>query len=112
MPSKSHKAASRQAKLRQNKRRGKAAEQVFEAGPTVSKAVVGYTDDDRVKSNPRPAAVAQAPSTLAPVRRSRQAHPGAAASRQSYLGADLRGIGIISILIFAILAVATFVLGS
>ena len=111
MPSKSHRAASRQAKLRQKRRRGKAAEQVFEAGPTVSKAVVGDTDDERDVSESRPAAVALAPSPLAPIRRSRQSQPGAAASRQAHLGADLRGIGIISILIFAILAVATFVLG-
>ena len=111
MPSKSHRAASRQAKLRQKRRRGKAADQVFEAGPTVSKAVVGEADDDRVEFEPGPVAPTQASSALAPVRRSRQPQQGTAGSRQAHLGADLRGIGIISILIFAILAVATFVLG-
>jgi hypothetical protein len=112
MPSKSHRAASRQAKLRQKRRRVKAADQVFEAGPERSTAMVEATaTDDQVGPDPRPAAVAPDPSPLQPVRRARQSQSGTAASRYAHLGAEIRRIGIISILIFAILAAVSFVLG-
>ena len=116
MPSKAQRAASRQARLSRRKRRGKAAPQNFQAGPTQSTAV----SDAPVAAPSRPArqsaAVAPRAPGPAPSRARAATRPGRRAVEagpshvERYLGRELRQIGIITILIAAILGGLTFVL--
>ena len=113
MPTKGRKAASRQAKLRQKKRRGKGGIQMFDAGPTDSKLVAQESDseaDPEPQPAPSPVAVARPPARAA--RRSRQPIVTEEAPRYRYLGAELRRIGAIAIVILAVLVALSFVMGS
>ena len=108
MPNKSHRAASRQAQLRRRRRRGKGQPQVFAQGPTESKATADVSEpavEPAIETEP----LARVPQ---PARRSRQqaaAEPMPVLAYR-YLRAELRRIGVITALIFGILAVLTAVL--
>ena len=109
MPSKSHRAASRQAKLRQKRRRGKAAAQSFDAGPPEPTGAPAAVADDE----PQPAPKKErplAPSSRA-ARRARAAATDETAPTNVYLGSELRRIGAVTLGILTILAVLSFVLG-
>lgn len=115
MPSKGSKAASRQAQLRQQKRRrGKAAPQAMDTGPTTPATQV---EPDAVAEEAAPAAVEEsteaAPRRVPrPTRRERQkAATTEAAAVPVYLGTELRQIGMIAGLIVLLLVALTFVLG-
>ena len=113
MPSKGHRAASRQAKVRQKKRRGKGGAQVLDTGPTQAEATTeaqtAGSDVERAPAAPAPSpAAAAAPR---PRRRSRQTAGGEALRTYPYLGMELRQIGLTSLVIFILLAVLTFLLG-
>lgn len=117
MPSKAQRAASRQARLSRRKRRGKAAHQNFQAGPTRSTAVAeaGVAAPTRPARQPTTTA-AHSPNytpsrARATIRSGRRAAEAAPSNIQRYLGRELRQIGIITTLIAAILAGLTFVLG-
>ena len=113
MPTKGKRAASRQAKLRQKRRRGKGGTQVFDAGPTESEVAAKQSvaeAEPEPQAAPRPVAVA-APQAR-PARRSRQPSAAEAAPRYQYLGAELRRIGALTIVIFAIIVGLSFVMGS
>ena len=113
MPRKGHKAASRQAKLRQRKRRGRSAAETFDAGPTESSApsstIAVEPEAPAQSTTTEPAAQPQ--TTPRPARRSRRATASEAVPVYRYLGGELKTIGIISGLIVAILIALTFVLG-
>jgi hypothetical protein len=116
MPSKSQRAASRQAKLRDKKHHGKAAPQTFEVGPS-ARALEGDEGEDEVdvKPAPRPAPAAASASqwpTRAPrmSRRAREAEATEVAT-YPYLGSELKRIAVIAGGIFVIIAALTFVLG-
>ena len=121
MPSKSSRAASRQAQLRRKRRRGKARPQEFDVGPTESsrpaatveavedteaEAVVEAGETAVATSPPRPQPVAR------PTRRSARGTAPEPALSYPYLGSEVKRIAVISALIAIILAVLTFVLGS
>ncbi len=112
MPSKDHRAASRQAQLRKQ-RRGKGTTRVFEAGPTTpetatKKALPATAPEPQPER--RPTALAQSPAR--PARRSRQAFRGRSVPASVYLASELRRIGMITMVICILLAVASFALGS
>ena len=118
MPSKAQRAASRQARLSRRRRRGKAAPQNFQAGPTQPSAVAEPSVDGRPSPPVRqaasisartPASASVAAGTTARARR-RAADTGTS-NVSRYLGRELRQIGVISSLIAVILIGLTFVLG-
>lgn len=116
MPSKSHRAASRQARLSRRKRRGKPALQNFQAGPSQPTAVA-EPEDASPRPESRPAATATqsraatAPSPARAAARSRRRAIQSGAESTRYLGRELRQIGFITTFIALILAALTFVLG-
>ena len=111
MPSKGRRAASRQAHLRQRKRRSKAQPQVFDPGPTESRRPVDDEADIEAGLEPAPLAVAAVPATPRAVRRGRQRTPQPEdAPVYRYLGPELRRIGAIASIIAIILAVLTVLL--
>ena len=109
MPRKGHRAASRQAQLRQRRRRGKGVAEEFDAGPSRP-----------TEPAQAPVAEAEPPPTREPapspearpqqVRRSRKATVALTVPSYAYLGSELKRIGLITVLIVAILIVLTFVL--
>lgn len=117
MPSKAQRAASRQARLSRRRRRGKAAPQNFQAGPTQPSAVA----EPAVDASSRPVRQAASISTRTPASASVETRSAPRARRRAvdtgtsnvsrYLGRELRQIGAISSLIAVILAGLTFVLG-
>lgn len=118
MPSKSQRAASRQARLSRRKRRGgKPALQTFQAGPTQR----SEDAESDAQAQPQPARVATAAraqtqtSTLAApstaMRSRRRASQAGSPNVDRHLPRELRQIGIITTLIAAILTGLTFVLG-
>ena len=117
MPSKSHRAASRQARLSRRKRRGKPALQNFQAGPSQPTAVAEPDDALRPASQTSASAVAAnqsratAPSPARAAARSRRRAIQSGAESTRYLGRELRQIGFITTFIALILAALTFVLG-
>ena len=116
MPSKSHRAASRQARLSRRKRRGKPALQNFQAGPSQPTAVAEPDDDPRPASRPATAIATQSRASTAPsparaAARSRRRAIQSGAESTRYLGRELRQIGFITTFIALILAALTFVLG-
>ena len=123
MPSKAQRAASRQARLSRRKRRGKAAPQNFEAGPTQSSAVSdaaanasSRTARRATSNSPSPAARTSAATAVAPSprpapRARRRAVDTSAPTVSRFLPGEIRQIGIITSLIAVILAGLTFVLG-
>ena len=113
MPKKGHRAAARQAKLRDMKRRGKGAPQLFGTGPTKPREVAEDSDtseEPNRQRSPRRAAMA-APSPR-PTRHQGQRSRAQETPRYAYLGAELRRIAVVSTIIFALIAFASFVLGS
>ena len=117
MPSKAQRAASRQARLSRRRRRGKAAPQNFQAGPTQPNAVAETAVDapsPRVRQaasmSARTPVSASAETRSAP-RARRRASDAGASNVSRFLGRELRQIGAISCLIAVILAGLTFVLG-
>ena len=117
MPSKAQRAASRQARLSRRRRRGKAAPQNFQAGPTQPNATVEPTVDGPSPSVRRAASVSSRTPASAPVdarstpRARRRAADAGTSNVSRYLGRELRQIGAISCLIAVILVGLTFVLG-
>ncbi len=105
MPSKGRKAASRQAQVREKKKRGKAAPQVFEAGPVQSATAVDDAEEEAAPPQPPPAVVQARPSVSK--RRSRATEPVAG---YRYLGTELKRIGVIASLMVVILAALTVIL--
>jgi hypothetical protein len=115
MPSKSQRAATRQAKLRDKKRRGKAAPQAFEVGPT-ARSLDEDEEGSEAMPAPRPAAVEPRASAFpagAPraSRRAKEAGGTEVAATYPYMGAELKRIAVIAAFIFAIIVALTFVLG-
>ena len=110
MPKKGHKAASRQAQIRRKKRRGRPRTEEFAVGPATPPADMDDELDEAVYP-PRPAAtdLEARPRT----RRQLRLGPQQAYTLDShnYLGGELKQAGIITILIGAILAVLTVLLG-
>ena len=115
MPSKSHRAATRQAKLQEKKRRGKAAPQMFEAGPAERSL-----DEDEEESGAGPAprlALIEPRITASPARaprasrRTRESEGTEIAATYPFMGAELKRIAVIAAFIFAIIVALTFVLG-
>ena len=117
MPSKAQRAASRQARLSRRRRRGKAAPQNFQAGPTQTNAAVEPSVDVPSPSARRTASLSSPATASAPVetrsasRARRRAADTGTSNVSRYLGRELRQIGAISSLIAVILVGLTFVLG-
>ena len=123
MPSKSQRAASRQAQLRRRKPRGKGRTQEFAAGPVRAEpapdAPAAEADSEPVQGPAStPAAVLQpepgigAPGAAArPARRPRVRTANDPAAVYRYLGPELRRIGLITTAIVAVLIGLTFVMG-
>ena len=112
MPSKSRRAASRQAQLQRRRRRGKARTQEFDPGPTES---IRGPDAPMVESDEGLPADAEvvAPLNSTASRAPRPSSRGAAsepAPTYAYLGSELRRISAIATLIITILVALTFVL--
>ena len=110
MPSKSRRAASRQAEVRRRRKRGRGAAEAFDTGPTESQRVARIVEEE---ASGQPQTAAPSPIGAAMTRPARMAR---AAGRDEvpsygYLGAELRRIGVITTLIVAILIGATFALG-
>ena len=113
MPSKGHRAASRQAKLRQKRRRPKGTAQLFDTGPTSSQRTAQEPASDvQPERHPTPRPAPVAPAQAQPPRRSSRRSSSEVAPRYLYLGAELRRIGAVAVIIFVILAAGSFVLGS
>lgn len=112
MPSKGKKTASRQASLRDRKKRGKAAPQEFQAAPSSRKVdeETGAPVNTSVSSSAATTAGTQPARTPRLTRRARQA-AAEEAGTYPYMGAELRHIGIVSSGIFAIIIALAFVLG-
>lgn len=115
MPSKAQRAAARQAKLRQKKKRGKGSSQVFDPGPAESKRLAEKPVAE-VEAEPQ-TEVAASPAVAAPAparasRRSRQPAVPEAAPVYTYLGGEVRRIGVITVGIAAIIFALTFVMGA
>ena len=119
MPSKGHRAASKQAKLRQKHRRGKGGPRQFDTGPTESEAVaMEFASDSEIEVNDEQkpdlavkhvASVSNRTQLTRSVKQSTTAD--LTASRYLYLGAELRRIAIITAIIILILVAMSFVLG-
>ncbi len=112
MPSKGNRAASRQAKLRQKKRRGKGADQAFDVGPAESKRALAEAEGVGTpeKPSPAPSTLGPAPATPRPSRRARRAE-AETAPRYGYLGGELKRIGVTTSIIVVLLVALSFVLG-
>ena len=127
MPSKASRAASRQARLSRKKRRGGKGRQDFELGPEESVATTEAAVEDadietqdeagaEDSSAAQPSATATATRTRSRAqtpRRTRQQRAAEATPARvyQYIGAELRLIGIITVVIVALLTGLTFILG-
>lgn len=108
MPSKGSKRAASQAKLRQQKRHGRGTAQTFDAGPSESsRPTTAVAETEEAKAPARAAT-----TSTAPARRQRRRPGDAAALAYSYLGREIKRIGATTVVIFALLAVASFFMGS
>lgn len=123
MPSKSRKAASRQAQLRKRRQRGKARTQTFDPGPSESTsgaeaarelpatneaavengAVSGAATVDATRPEQPPVVERRQPPLQA---------PAASPMTYPYLVPEIRHIGVVSSLIVILLVVLTIVLRS
>ena len=113
MPSKGRRAAARQARIRQQRQRGRSAPQEFQAAPSVSRTAIQEEEGEveaRPQRSPGPTASGSSPSQ--PARRRRQVTKLDPTSTQHYLGGELRRIGAITLLVITILAVISFTMGS
>ena len=116
MPSKAQRAASRQARLSRRRRRGKAAPQNFQSGPSQQQP-----ENETAAASPgrparrAPSTSAQTPAaattTRATARSRRRGTDSGASNVTRYLGRELRQIGAITSVIAVILVGLTFVLG-
>ena len=111
MPSKGSKAASRQAKLRQKRRRGKGAEQDFDAGPSAADVAAREEAAAEADSRDVPSAKAVAAGPASTPGRSRRAPIDDTIPEYKHLGGELKHIGVVAMLILAILALLSFILG-
>ena len=126
MPSKAGRAASRQARLSRKKRRGGKGRQDFELGPEESLATTeAAVEDADIEAQDesdaeeslvaQPSATATAtrarPRTRTPRRTRQRAAEATPARVYQYIGAELRLIGIITVVIVALLTGLTFILG-
>jgi hypothetical protein len=117
MPSKSRRAASRQARLNRRKRRTKVRERPVapESESTATTAPIAETSQvstpARRPARTASAPVAQAAETPSPVRR-RRSRQAAAGPEPAYkhLGSELRRIGVLLTMLVAVLVVLSFVL--
>ena len=116
MPSKSRRAASRQAQLRRKKRRGKdpGQGQDFDPGPTEADVAERAAEVEEEAADlpapetaPGPALSTSRPATARAVRRSRRGASAESALEYGYLGSELKRIGMIAMLIVVLLAVLT-----
>lgn len=125
MPSKAGRAASRQARLSRKKRRGGKSRQDFELGPEESVATTeAAVEDANIESQDesgaeenlvaQPSATATAtrprPRTRTPRRTRQRAAEATPVRVYEHIGAELRLIGIITVIIVALLIGLTFVL--
>ena len=110
MPSKSQRAASRQARVRNRRKKGRPAPQTFQAAPTQRRQ-----EDEEAAAMPSTPAAAAAPSmtSTAPVRPARRARRAqeVAAAEYPYMKPELIRIGSISSVVLLIIVALTFVLG-
>ena len=110
MPSKSQRAASRQARVRNRRKKGRPAPQTFQAAPAQRRQ-----EDEEAAAMPPSPATATAPSmtSTAPVRPARRAQRAqeVAAAEYPYLKPELIRIGAISSVVLIIIAGLSFVLG-
>ena len=104
MPKKGHKAAARQAKLSQKKRRGKGAPQIFASGPVKSNVSVDDVDPQGTESH--------VDYVDNPVQKSVQEISLEAVPVYPYLGSELIRIGVVAGVMLVILAIMTVLLGS
>jgi hypothetical protein len=112
MPTKGGKVATRQARLKKRRRRGQGAGQDFQAGPVER---VKTPEEEEAEAAVALAAPARPSSIMGPSpdrpRRTRQAASAEPVAVQKYMGAELRRIGAVALVIFALLAAASFILG-
>ena len=101
MPKKGHRAASRQAQIRRNRRRTKGQGQEFDAGPTEADVTARETSASE-EGLVAPVAVAASSA-----RRSRQRASEEPVPVYGQLGAELKRIGVLTFLVVIILAVLT-----
>ncbi len=106
VPSKSQRAASRQARVRDRRKKGRAAPQTFQAAPTQR----SQEDEEAAAMAPKPAAAAPSMASAAVVRPARRASE-AATAEYPYMKPELIRIGVMSSVVLVIIAALTFVLG-
>ena len=111
VPSKSQRAASRQARVRNRRKKGRPAPQTFQAAPAQRR----QEDEEAAAMAAKPVATAAAPSMATataarPARRARRA-PEAATAEYPYMKPELIRIGAMSSVVLVIIAGLTFVLG-
>ena len=107
MPSKSQRAASRQAKLRGKKKRGRGT-QVFDAGPSEEDVAARRA---AVIENEHHGIMSSGEVITQTSHRSTKFVRDEVEPTYTYLGAELRRIAVAFLVIFVILGVATFFLG-
>ena len=110
MPSKSRRAASRQAQLKR-RRRGRQRVQEFDAGPTEPRSPDASADDG---ADEAVAVMPAAPASQTPARRPHRSRRQAASEAPlsyDYLGSEIRRIGVITAMIAVVLVLLTFLLG-
>ena len=111
MPSKSKRAASRQAKLSAKKRKGKSAPQLFQTGPT-ARAVDEDEESSGVRAHPqRSTHIPSLSTTDGRLITASRSQPDGQTLTQPYLFTELRNIALIAALIFAAIVALSFVLG-
>ncbi len=106
MPKKSHRVASRQAQLSQKKRKGKPQPYIPTQRSAPEASIEGAVET-LPRPEPQPEAQAVASARLA-TRRERVA--ASVLGSHSYVWAELRRIGLVTVLISIILGVLTFIL--
>ncbi len=120
MPGKDHRAASRQARLRDSKRRrvGSPSSHLMDVQVDGSTPITPAVDDEgeaeikSIRPATRQRASALGSGKVAPVRRTtRRAGGYAAPPATQFVAGELRQIAMITTLIVAILVACTFVLG-
>jgi hypothetical protein len=117
MPSKSRRAASRQARLNQRKRRTKGKDRqdtplAAPPSPMTARAETPRATTEAPAPTPRASpTMTQAPEAPAPVRRRRARRATAGPDpAYKYLGSELKRIGVLITLLVAVLVVLSFVL--
>ena len=112
MPSKGKKTATRQASLRDNKKRGKVASHQFQAAPTTRQ----LDEEDGtpvVATTSSASSTSDTPQTMRSPRLTRRARQAAEEEVGSYqhMGSELRHIGVVASGIFVIIIALSFILG-